>query len=213
MNEPTIWPRLIAHYRKRHALTQTAFAERFGVTQQTVSRWESGVQAPHLEAQTALRSALGLGALSDSQAWIARVTGTFGCETLFDDEWRIVAISDNAVSQGDMPREKLIGMRLGDLSAMREVGPMLAQVPLFDGTIRALKVKIEVFLPGARLRQDIDIWPIFTMDEKLFVHVTAFEAEKPQPRTGAAGANILGAHVVLVDGTVVPVGGKLIAHR
>ena len=213
MNEQSIWPRLIAHYRKRHALTQTAFAERFGVTQQTVSRWESGVQAPHLEAQTALRSALGLGALSDSQAWVSRVTETFGCETLFDDEWRIVAISDTALRQGGYAREEMVGQRISDLVAMREVGPMLAQVPLFDGTIRALKVKLEVFLPNVHLRQDVDIWPIFTMDEKLYVHVTAFDAEKPQPRTGAAGTNLLSAHVVLVDGSVLPVGGKLIAHQ
>lgn len=213
MNDPSIWPRLIAHYRKRHALTQTAFAERFGVTQQTVSRWESGVQAPHLEAQTALRSTLGLGALSDSQAWIARVTETFGCETLFDDEWRIAAISDAALKHANQSREELVGKRMVDLVAMRQVGPMLEQVPLFDGTIRALKVKLEVLMPAARLRQDVDIWPIFTMDEKLYVHVTAFDAEKPQPRTGAVGTNILAAHVVLVDGSVLPVGGKLIAHQ
>ena len=213
MNEPSIWPRLIAHYRKRHALTQTAFAERFGVTQQTVSRWEGGVQAPHLEAQTALRAALGLGALSDSQAWIARVTETFGSETLFDDEWRIAAISDAALKRANRPREELVGKRMVDLVAMREVGPMLEQVPLFDGSIRALKVKLEVLLPAVRLRQDVDIWPIFTMDEKLYVHVTAFDAEKPQPRTGAASTNILSAHIVLVDGSVLPVGGKLIAHQ
>ena len=213
MNEQSIWPRLIAHYRKRHALTQTAFAERFGVTQQTVSRWEGGVQAPHLEVQTALRSALGLGALSDSQAWISRVTETFGCEALFDDAWCIVAISDTALRQRGQAREAMVGRRIFDLSAMGEVGPLLAEVPLFDGTIRAVKAKLEVLLPHVRLRQDVDLWPIFTMDEKLYVHVTAFDVDKPQPRTGAASTNLLSAHLLLVDGTVVPIVGKLAAQQ
>ena len=213
MNEQPIWPRLIAHYRKRHALTQTAFAERFGVTQQTVSRWEGGVQAPHLEVQTALRSALGLGALSDAQAWISRVTETFGCEALLDEGWRIVAISDTALRQRGKTREAMVGRSVFDLTAMHEVGPLLAQVPLFDGTIRAIKAKLEVLLPHVRLRQDVDLWPVFTMDERLYAHVTAFDVEKPQPRTGATSTNLLSAHLVLLDGSIVPVDGRVAAQQ
>ncbi len=66
MKNENIWPRLIGQYRKRHALTQEDFAKRFGVTQQTVSRWEAGQQAPGLDVQTTLRTALGLGALPAS---------------------------------------------------------------------------------------------------------------------------------------------------
>lgn len=211
MTDATIWPRLIAQYRKRHALTQAAFAERFGVTQQTVSRWESATQVPHLEAQSALRTALGASAVSDSQSWIARVNDTYGRETLFDAEWRIVAISQSALEFSELTREAALGRRLSEFAATREVGAMIEKVPLFEGNIRALKVSIEILLPEARLRRDVDIWPIFTTDEKIFIHVAAFEAGAPRQSSGTLGTNVLGAQVVLIDGSILPIGGKSIA--
>ena len=208
----TIWPRLIAQYRKRHALTQAAFAERFGVTQQTVSRWESGTQAPHLEVQSALRTALGAGAVSDSHAWIARVNETFGSEALFDTDWRIVAISKAALEFSGRSREQMIGHRMSEFPATREAGAMLEQVQLFEGNVRALKVSVEVLLPTVRVRRNVDIWPIFTTDEKLFIHTTSFDAAKPEARSGSTGANLLSAHLVMLDGTVLPIGGRSVAQ-
>jgi transcriptional regulator with XRE-family HTH domain len=206
-----IWPRLIAQYRKRHALTQEDFAKRFGVTQQTVSRWEAGQQAPGLDVQTTLRTALGLGALSDSQAWIARVNETFGREALYDQAWRVLAISDEAFKHTGLTRERAIGRRIGEIIGMRETSNVLERVPLFDGKTRALKVSIELLLATVRLRRDIDLWPIVTTDDKLFIHMAAFEVEKPQPRSGDVHLNLIGAQLLLLDGTAVPIPGRAVA--
>ncbi|MBL9096328.1 MAG: helix-turn-helix transcriptional regulator [Alphaproteobacteria bacterium] len=211
MKNENIWPRLIGQYRKRHALTQEDFAKRFGVTQQTVSRWEAGQQAPGLDVQTTLRTALGLGALSDSQAWIARVNETFGREALFDQSWRVVAISDEALKHTGIARERALGRRIGDIIGVRESSAILERVPLFDGKTRALKVSIELLLPTVRLRRDVDLWPIVTTDDKLFIHLAAFEVEMPQPRSGDVHINLIGAQLLMLDGTIVPIGSRAVA--
>lgn len=211
MKNATIWPRLIAQYRRRNTLTQGEFALRFGVTQQTVSRWEAGVQAPHLEAQATLRAALGLGAISDSDAWIARVNETFGTETLFDTEWRVVAISESALKFSGLTRAQVIGRRISELVAMREVGPQLEQLPIFDGNFRALKVSSDVRLPSARLRRDADIWLVLTSDEKLYAHIAAYDTATPQAYSGPVGTTVLGIHAVLLDGSIVEIGGRAVA--
>lgn len=211
MKSEKIWPRLIAQYRKRHALTQEDFAKRFGVTQQTVSRWEAGQQAPGLDVQTTLRSALGLGALSDSRAWIARVNETFGREALFDRTWRVVAISDEALTHTGLTRERAIGRRVGEVIGARESSGILERVPLFDGKTRALKLSIELLLATVRLRRDVDLWPIATTDDMLFIHLSAFEVEAPQPRSGDVHVNLIGAQLLLLDGTIVPINGRAAA--
>jgi transcriptional regulator with XRE-family HTH domain len=211
MKNATIWPRLIAQYRKRHVLTQGEFALRFGVTQQTVSRWEAGVQAPHLEAQATLRAALGLGAISDSEAWIARVNETFGNETLFDSQWRVVAVSASALKYSTLTRAEILGRRVSDLVAMREVGPQLEQLPIFDGNFRALKASFDVRVPSARLRRDADIWLVLTSDEKLFAHVAAYDTAAPQVYSGPAGTTVISIHAVLLDGSIVDLAGRAVA--
>ena len=39
----------IRNFRKKHDLTQEAFADRLGVTYQSVSRWENGLASPDIE--------------------------------------------------------------------------------------------------------------------------------------------------------------------
>ena len=39
----------IRNFRKKNDLTQDAFADRLGVTYQSVSRWENGITYPDLE--------------------------------------------------------------------------------------------------------------------------------------------------------------------
>lgn len=211
MKNDTIWPRMIAQYRKRHALTQGEFAQRFGVTQQTVSRWEAGVQAPHLEAQATLRAALGLGAVSDSAAWIARVNETFGSETLFDSEWRLLAISDSSLKLAGAVRTEMVGRKVSELVALRDVGSQLERLPLFDGHIRALKVTSDVRLPTLRMRRNVDIWLLLTADDKLLAHVATYDAAPAQPYSGAVGTTLLSVHAVLLDGAIVDIGSKMVA--
>lgn len=48
----------IRNFRKKHDLTQEAFADRLGVTYQSVSRWENGTTYPDLELLPAIAEAL-----------------------------------------------------------------------------------------------------------------------------------------------------------
>lgn len=48
------WPSLVRHLRSCLGRTQAAFADRLGVDQATVSRWERGTQVPDLETQIAI---------------------------------------------------------------------------------------------------------------------------------------------------------------
>ena len=50
----------IRNYRKRNDLTQEAFADRLGVTYQSVSRWENGATYPDLELIPAIATTLGV---------------------------------------------------------------------------------------------------------------------------------------------------------
>lgn len=49
------WDLIVRRYRLRHALTQQRLAERLGVSQRTVSRWERGDDRPSLSQQRFLR--------------------------------------------------------------------------------------------------------------------------------------------------------------
>ncbi len=50
----------IRNYRKKNDLTQEAFAERLGVSYQSVSRWENGSTYPDLELIPAISGVLGV---------------------------------------------------------------------------------------------------------------------------------------------------------
>ena len=50
----------IRNYRKKNDLTQEAFADRLGVTYQSVSRWENGATYPDLELIPAIANILGV---------------------------------------------------------------------------------------------------------------------------------------------------------
>ena len=50
----------IRSYRKKNGLTQEEFAERLGVTYQSVSRWENGATYPDLELIPSISELLGI---------------------------------------------------------------------------------------------------------------------------------------------------------
>ena len=50
----------IRDYRKKNNLTQEQFAERLGVTYQSVSRWENGTTYPDLELLPAISDLLSI---------------------------------------------------------------------------------------------------------------------------------------------------------
>ncbi len=198
-----IWPPLIAQYRKRHGLTQNSFADRFAVTQQTVSRWEAGLQTPNLGVQSALRSVVGLTGLGDTRAWIARVNESFGMEALLDASGRILAVSRRLLSGTDAEASAIVGKKLDELPGFGDVAPVFARVPLFSGALRGLKVRAQIFLPKVCMTRDVDLWPVLTTDDQLVAHVVAYEVETANVESAFVGVRLVSVQGISTDGSVV----------
>jgi DNA-binding XRE family transcriptional regulator len=49
------WPTVLREYRRRHGVSQSAFAQRLGVDQTSVSRWERGSDTPRPAAAARIR--------------------------------------------------------------------------------------------------------------------------------------------------------------
>ena len=203
MNHNDNWPQLIAHYRARHGLTQTEFAENLKVTQQTVSRWESGKQTPDPEAQQLLRSVIGLTALSTKSAWQQRVTLSWGMEALLEKGWRYLASSDRLQALTGLTPERLAGKTLADLPAERNYATVLDRTPFFDGGVRVLKARAEVRTSNGALMHNIDLWPVLTNGDEIVGHAIAYPVE-PTPHLATPQAvRLYDIQAVMIDGHVL----------
>jgi len=197
------WPQLIAHYRARHGLTQTEFAESLKVTQQTVSRWESGKQTPDPEAQQMLRSVIGLTALSTKAAWQQRVTLSAGAEALLEKGWRYLASSNRLHVLTGLTPERLEGKTLADLPAERNYASLLDRTPFFDGGVRVLKARAEVRTQNGPLLHQIDLWPVLTSGDEIVAHVIAHPVDPARGDVSPLGLRLYDIQALMVDGTVL----------
>lgn len=197
------WPELIARYRARHNLTQAAFADSINVTQQTVSRWESGKQTPDPVAQQLLRSVMGLTALSSKAAWQKRVGMSWGAEALFEKGWRFLAVSPRLQQASAKPDDELVGKILFDLPPFKREANLLGRLPLFDGAIRVVKARADLHLAGNAFSADIDMWPILTCNEEIILHVVAYQGPVSQEDPARTGVQLRDFRAIMTDGRVV----------
>lgn len=197
------WPELIARYRARHSMTQAGFAESISVTQQTVSRWESGKQTPDPVAQQLLRSVMGLTALSSRKAWQQRVALSWGTEALFEKGWRFLAVSARLQQASARPDEDMVGKILFDLPAFKSETNLLGKLPLFDGTIRVVKARADLRLYGNEFSADIDMWPILTCDDEIILHIVAYHGPVTQGEPSSIGVRLRDFYAVMTDGRII----------
>lgn len=194
------WPQLILHYRTRHGLTQTEFADGLKVTQQTVSRWESGKQTPDPEAQQLLRTVIGLTALSTKAAWQQRVALSCGMEALFEKGWRCLASSERLLSIAGLSQELFAEKTLADLPAERNYADLLDKTPFFEGGVRVLKARAELTAAGNQFIGFIDLWPVLTSGDEIVAHAVAHpEAPRSQvhkPQT----VRLFDIQALMIDG-------------
>lgn len=197
------WPELIAHYRTRHKLTQAEFAESLNVTQQTVSRWESGKQTPDPDTQQLLRSVVGLTSLSTRAAWQQRVGLSWGTEALFDKGWRCLAVSERMLEIAGVGADVLLGRTLTELPGVKSHAATLSQMPFFEGGIRVLKARAQFHLSGNRFAGDIELWPILTSGDEIVAHVVAHVTPAAKSDWSFSGIRVLHFHAVMIDGRVI----------
>ena len=181
----SVWRDLIIGYRKKHALTQADAATRLHVSQQTISRWESGKQEPDPSAQTALRQELGMLALTMREAWIQRVTLSAGREHLFEPGWRCIALSQKLQDKELFMDPAIVGKSLTEVPFFAPLVPQLEETGLFSGETRLARLKVAFHLPDRSVGRTFDLWPVLTGTDEILVHAVAypFAVESAHPST------------------------------
>ena len=179
----SVWRELILGYRKKHAFTQADAAARLNVSQQTISRWESGKQEPDPAAQSTLREALGMLSLTMRDAWIQRVTLSAGREHLFEAGWRCIALSPKLVDDEAFMDPSIVGKPLFDIPFFAPLRQTLEGSGLFTGENRMARLKAEFHLKDRSVGRIFDLWPVLTGTDEILVHAVAY----PYPVQRAPG--------------------------
>lgn len=199
MSQNSLWRDLILGYRKKHALTQAEAAERLKVSQQTISRWESGKQEPDQTAQATLRSELGILSLTLRDAWIQRVNMSAGREYLFEQRWRFLAISPK-IADGEIFMEPaLIGKSILDVPFFDALAKVLEGFDLFSGRTKLARIQAVFHLPDRSVARTFDLWPVLTGTDEILVHAIAYPAAASRTPDCRLGIDVIETLVVPMD--------------
>jgi transcriptional regulator with XRE-family HTH domain len=182
------WAHFVYSYRRLHTITQDQLAERLGVSQQTVSRWEAGQQIPDPASQAKLRKVLGEADLNSTKNWIARVRRAAGFEILFDRELTVRSVSAAMAEIARILPEDMIGMAHDDLFPKPRPAHIerLAQEGFFDGKIVHSKFTIRSDLGPRSGGYHADVWPALTSDGGVLMHASIYPFQVEQA-PGAEG--------------------------
>ena len=92
------WAREIRRHREVVGLLQSELADALGVTQATISRWESRQQRPDLPSQQRLRRMIWSSVLSSDSLLLHAVTHSPAASSLCDRQGRLLAASRGIVA-------------------------------------------------------------------------------------------------------------------
>jgi transcriptional regulator with XRE-family HTH domain len=181
MADDSMWALYVRSYRRTQMLTQTEFADRFGVTPPTVSRWESGRQEPSLEVQKILLNLFDIRRLMTETAWRERVNSAHNHELLFAPDRGLIAVSlaacevqglSSAMATSRPAREFLPG---GAAAIARELSPFgfasFSEMGLYSGLARQVYLRVDMRLASGVQCWSIDVWPVLSADDKSLAHV------------------------------------------
>lgn len=135
------WAKEIRAYREREGLLQEALAEALGVSQATVSRWESGRQRPDIESQQTLRPLLWGGLVNASALVLHAVRSAPSLSAVGDCEARLLTASPRFCSvTGWMPQPdaRVATDLAGSAPASWHVFNLVRERGLFDGKIASV---------------------------------------------------------------------------
>jgi transcriptional regulator with XRE-family HTH domain len=173
-------------------MSQQSFADKMGVTPSTVSRWESGKQAPNLKTQAALRPDMVESQFRSKEEWVFRVNASSGHEMLFDSNDIILAVSDVLVRFHSMRRDQIVGSSLAQFfrvafspEASASYSTMRDRVrdDFFSGGLRLLAQISDVRVPSGIVRFFSDVWPVVASDGEILALVIASRhGPSPEPQ-------------------------------
>jgi transcriptional regulator with XRE-family HTH domain len=213
MPDDNKWAGFVRAHRLAQNMNQTAFAQLMGVSQQTVSRWESGSQIPEPAMQDKLRAQLSITALNSVAYWRSRVQNAASIDVLIASDMTVLAASKRA--------EKLLGA--GDGSALEGAKfhtlvpdhemtmdghakirsiEELNEIGFFDGLIRSIRLQMEWHLAKGSCACNTDLWPVMTSDQVIVGHFVGSPVPIPADENGYQGIRVLSVSVRLnKDGT------------
>jgi transcriptional regulator with XRE-family HTH domain len=195
----SVWRDLIVGYRKKHGLTQADAATKLRVSQQTISRWESGKQEPDASAQAALRQELGMLALTLKETWIQRVRMSAGREHLFAPGWVCIALSGRLEENEVFMDPSIVGKSLFDVPFFAPLKPVLERTALFSGDTRLARLQVEFHLPTRSVGRTFDLWPVLTGTDEILVHAVAYPFAVPAANPSASGIQVTSVQIVPAD--------------
>lgn len=169
--------RSLRRWRTLRRIKQTHAAELLGVSQATISRWESGRQAPDPEEQARLRGLMHARLDSAADRQLARLVeqSPTAVHLVCDLTHRLLAMSPGRERQCTLPRSELLGRSLwryaspeivaaeSTLAALDWFGPAPPEVDLVTGPNH----QTEVAIPPSRMR-----WVRFQLSDGSFARLT-----------------------------------------
>jgi transcriptional regulator with XRE-family HTH domain len=204
MSESSKWASFVRAHRIAQNQNQQEFAKALGVSQQTISRWESGGQTPDPSIQEQLKRQLSATALGSTAFWKHRVRESVGLEVLVDRDMVVLAMSKGAKllligDQDASEGETLIAM-LPKTEAVKDLNEETASLGqfqnmgFFDGLVRSVRVDAEWHLHVGSFLCKTDVWPILTSEQTIIGQFSG----TPTP-IGTDPSGFLGVRVKRVD--------------
>lgn len=132
------WPRLIANLRTREGLTQADLADRLGVDQTTISRWERRLDLPGIRMRLRLRDLLrSSGAGRDDRLVVSRVRHSAWPASLVSSgavflEINASALSEAGLAAGDLRGSSIYGQFGPEVDVVTE---RWERTGIFDGSM------------------------------------------------------------------------------
>jgi len=104
------WATLLREFRHRHGVSQATFAQRLGVDQTSISRWERGLDFPRLSVRARIRDLIRTkSAVRQDAAVLARVRYAAWPTTLVSRGAVFLEINDSAIAEAGLGNRKLRG--------------------------------------------------------------------------------------------------------
>ena len=198
MSEESKWASFVRAHRLAMNLNQGQFAQDMGVSQQTVSRWESGAQIPDQSIQAKLKDRLRATALGSTAFWKYRVALSRGFEMLIDRDMTVLSASKKAAAL--LLSDHVEGAKLSGLLPERDIAQSpnpglnslegFRDIGFFDGLIRSVRLDMEWHAASGSCACKTDFWPVLTSEQTIIGQFSGMPRPVPADPTGFKGIRV-----------------------